>query len=231
MQETEIIAIQLRSALRACCPPSFANALADSPLFVEIVSAARDDARARFEKDPAAHRDVSAILQRDPSFNAVLQYRLAHAMANDAEPSSAIGCYADLISSRSKLLSGADIHPRARIGRRFVLGHGAGTTIGETTVIGDDCHLLGGVTLGAAAITWNRSARRHPILGDRVQIGAFARLLGDIRIGDGVLIGPRCVITQDVPSDSAVIVRPSGRMTRAPDERPCALLALTTRAR
>ena len=83
-----------------------------------------------------------------------------------------------------------------------MLDHAVGTVIGETCVIGDDAYILGGVTLGAAGIANNPATARHPRLGDRVQVGAFARILGRVTIGDDVFIGPHCTITQDVPANT-----------------------------
>ena len=81
--------------------------------------------------------------------------------------------------------------------------------IGETSIIGDDCYLLGGVTLGARGISSNPSVQRHPKIGNRVQIGAFASVLGFIDIGDDVLIGPGCIVTQDIPPGARVQVKTS----------------------
>ncbi|MFC0691025.1 serine O-acetyltransferase [Paraburkholderia humisilvae] len=103
---------------------------------------------------------------------------------------------------------------RCTIGKRFILDHGVGTVVGETAVIGDDCYILGGVTLGAVGIAGNPPGKRHPVLGDRVEVGAFTRILGRVEIGDEVFIGPHCVITQDVPSGSIVTVRTSVQITR-----------------
>jgi serine O-acetyltransferase len=93
---------------------------------------------------------------------------------------------------------GAEIHFRSRIGARFIIDHGMGTVIGETSTIGDDCYVLGGVTW-APAVSVTTFEPRHPTLGNRVQIGAFASVLGAIHVGDGAFIGPGCIVTKDVP--------------------------------
>jgi serine O-acetyltransferase len=115
--------------------------------------------------------------------------------------------YASLVSSRGKMLSGAELHPRCSIGKRFVLDHGVGTVFGETAVVGDDCYVLGGVTLGAIGIAANPCGKRHPTIGNRVQIGAFARIFGCVNIGDDVFIGSHCTVTSDVPAGSKVALR------------------------
>ncbi len=117
---------------------------------------------------------------------------------------------AALITRRGKLLSGAEIHFNSRIGRRFVLDHGYGTVIGETSVIGDDCYILGGVTLGSRLIAANTQGPRHPNLGDRVQVGMNSSLLGHIRIADDVFIGSGCLVTQDVPAGQKITL-PKGQ--------------------
>lgn len=214
MPNTEMIAVQLRSALWECCAPHFARSWAESSAFVDTVRSTLDDAAAFAAKDPAAAGSIKRVLHSYTSFRAVLHYRLAHAIFEAAESSSRLSGYAELVSSRGKLLSGAELHTRCKIGKRFVLDHGVGTVIGETAVIGDDCYLLGGVTLGARGISGNRIGKRHPLLGDRVQVGAFTRILGDIEIGDDVFIGPHCVITECVPAGSSVTLRTSVQVTR-----------------
>lgn len=114
------------------------------------------------------------------------------------------------------MLSGAEIHFRSRIGARFIIDHGMGTVIGETSTIGDDCYVLGGVTLGARGISDNPSSPRHPTLGNRVQIGAFASVLGAIHVGDGAFIGPGCIITKDVPAAARVQVKTSLQVVLEP---------------
>ena len=139
-------------------------------------------------------------------------YRLAHAIdarADRAQDCEAIALYASMISSRGKVLSGAELHHKCRIGKRFVLDHGIGTVLGESSSIGDDCYLLGGVTLGARGIANNPKGKRHPSIGNRVQVGAFSRIFGAVSIGDDVFIGPHCTITEDIPAGSRVTLRTS----------------------
>ncbi len=114
--------------------------------------------------------------------------------------------YALILSSKGKLLSGAEINPYAKIGKRFILDHGIGTVIGETAEIGDDCYMLGGVILGAKGISNNPEGIRHPRIGNNVQIGSFSKLFGAITIGNNVFIGSGCVITENIPDNYMVYV-------------------------
>jgi serine O-acetyltransferase len=138
-------------------------------------------------RDPASKGRVDVILTCYAAFNAVLFYRLAHLLWGlEALPSLKRTSMAQKLSNRGKLLSGAEIHPAAVIGQRFVLDHGYGTVIGETCRVGDDCYILGGVTLGARGIANNPGGKRHPTLGNNV------------------FIGPSCVVTQSIPDDACV---------------------------
>lgn len=214
MPDIEALVVQLKSALWECCAPPFARSWSESRQFDATVSEVMEDARAFADKDPAARGSLYEVLHGYTSFKAVMHYRLAHAIAcqNGLPPEA--DCYASLISSRGKLLSGAEIHTRCTIGKRFILDHGVGTVIGETSVIGSDCYVLGGVTLGARGIAGNAAENRHPILGNRVQVGAFARIFGCVTIGSDVFIGPHCVVTEDIPSGSTVTVRMPIEVTR-----------------
>ncbi len=209
MEITQAIEGQLRAALWECTPPAFATHITEGPIIHEVLRLLEADVNAYVAKDPACGGQPATIVSSYTSFKALPHYRLAHAidsalpLGNSAEAAA----YAFLITSRGKLLSGADIHHRCKIGRRFVLDHGMGTVIGETSQIGDDCYVLGGVTLGATGIANNPSGKRHPTLGHRVQVGAGARIFGAIRIGNDVFIGPDCTVTHDLAPGSRVLVR------------------------
>jgi serine O-acetyltransferase len=114
------------------------------------------------------------------------------------------------LSQFTRFLTGVEIHPAAKIGRRFFIDHGTGVVIGETAELGDDCLLYQGVTLGG---TGNESGKRHPTLGSRVVVGSGAKVLGNIKIGDDVRIGANSVVLTDVPSNSTVVGIP-GRVVR-----------------
>ncbi len=211
----ELICNQLRAALWECCSTRVASLIEQRGGLERATAEAIEDARAFATKDPAAHGDVALVVRAYTSFKVVLHYRLAHALLNgrslDAGEAS---LNAGFISSRGKLLSGAEIHPACVIGKRFILDHGMGTVIGETTEIGDDCYVLGGVTLGADGIAGNPNGKRHPTIGHRVQIGASVRIFGPVHVGDDVFIGPHCVITRDVPAGSVVTVRATQQVVR-----------------
>jgi serine O-acetyltransferase len=121
---------------------------------------------------------------------------------------------ARFFSHIARWLTGIEIHPGAKIGRRFFIDHGMGVVIGETAEIGDDCTLYHGVTLGGT--TWQKG-KRHPTLQDNVVVGAGAKVLGPITVGAGVRIGSNAVITKDVPEGGTVVGVP-GRLVRKHDK-------------
>ncbi|MFC6336361.1 serine acetyltransferase [Pseudomonas sp. CCM 7891] len=178
-----------------------------APLIQTAAQAVAEDLIAYAYRDPASRGRAELILESYASFKAVLYYRLAHWVWNFPEqPNGVFAAIALRLSNQGKILSGAEIHPAARIGRRFVLDHGYGTVIGETCEIGNDCYILCGVTLGSRGIANNPDGKRHPHLGNNVEVGAGARVLGYVLIGDNVFISPACVITQDVPAGTKVKV-------------------------
>jgi serine O-acetyltransferase len=210
----------LKAALMECCSPYFVDMVSCHPLFEWAVREVEEDLQAFAAKDPASRGSPDIIARSYSSFKAVAHYRLARALLTMTK-SAPIGCAellanVSLISYRGKMMSGAEIHPHCQIGRRFVLDHGWSTVIGETAVLGNDCYVLGSVTLGATGISGNPSGKRHPTLGNRVQIGAFARVFGDVLIGDDVFIGPYCVINQDIEAGSAVTLKTELQVTRVP---------------
>lgn len=212
---TDVVENLLRAALMECCPPRTVERVAHSTAFAGAVESCVEDLRAFAGKDPSVHGRIASVLHGSSAFKAVMHYRIAHALLHcQTEPEEERQAYAALLSCRGRLMSGAEIHPCSEIGRRFVLDHGWGTVIGETARIGDDCYVLGSVTLGARGIAYNGAGRRHPTLGNRVEVGAFARIFGDVHIGDDVFIGPNCVVTHDVPSCSRVTVRCELQTTR-----------------
>jgi len=157
-----------------------------------------------FREDPAAKSTLEIVLCY-PGFHAILFHRLAHKFY-----SAGIPLVPRVISQISRFLTGVEIHPGARIGRRFFIDHGSGVVIGETTEIGDDCLLYQGVTLGG---TGNEKGKRHPTLGDRVVVGTGAKVLGSIRVGNDVKIGAGSVVVHPVPDGSTVVGIP-GKVVR-----------------
>ena len=156
----------------------------------------KEDIACVFGRDPAA-QSVLEVVTAYPGFHAVQIHRISHAFWNVG-----IKLLARIIAHVGRWLTGIEIHPGAQIGRRFFIDHGMGVVIGETAVIGDDCTLYHGVTLGGT--TWNKG-KRHPTLGDGVVVGAGAKILGPIEIGAGARVGSNSVILKSVPAGATVV--------------------------
>lgn len=175
----------------------------------------RDDLDAAMQRDPAAETRADVALN-SPGLHAIWAYRLAHRLWGKGpgwRPA------ARLLSTATRAVTGVEIHPGARIGQRFFIDHGMGVVIGATAVVGDDVMLYHGVTLGGRSL--QRGVKRHPTVGDRVTIGAGARVLGDIRIGDDVQIGANSVVVKDVPDGAVATGIPATvRFPRLPEEDP-----------
>ncbi|HYE37547.1 serine O-acetyltransferase [Methylocaldum sp.] len=156
----------------------------------------REDVACVFGRDPAA-RTRFEVLTTYPGLHAVLMHRLNHRLWLR-------GFYyaARLLAFLTRLWSNIDIHPGATIGRRFFIDHGAGVVIGETAEIGNDVTLYHGVTLGGTS--WNKG-KRHPTLGDGVLVGAGAKILGPIALGDNVRVGANSVVVKNVPPNRTVV--------------------------
>lgn len=156
----------------------------------------REDVACIFERDPAA-RTYFEVITTYPGLHAVMAHRLAHRLWRRD-----LKWPARLLSNLARLFTGIEIHPGAVIGRRFFIDHGMGVVIGETAVIGDDCTLYHGVTLGGT--TWQKG-KRHPTLGHDVVVGAGAKVLGPIEIGDGARIGSNAVVVKSVPPGATAV--------------------------
>lgn len=168
----------------------------------------REQVQTIFREDPAA-KSVLEVVLCYPGFHAVLFHRLAHQFYR-----ARLYLLARLISNVNRFLTGVDIHPGARIGRRFFIDHGMGVVIGETTEIGDDVLVYQGVTLGG---TGKERGKRHPTLLNHVVVGTGAKVLGNITIGHNVKIGAGSVVIRPVPDFSTVIGVP-GRVVRTRNE-------------
>ncbi len=153
-----------------------------------------------FERDPAA-RNAWEVITCYPGFHAILVHRASHRLWQ-----AGFKWLARFVSHLGRWLTGIEIHPGAQIGRRFFIDHGMGVVIGETAEIGDDCTLYHGVTLGGTS--WNKG-KRHPTLGKGVVVGAGAKILGPIEIGDGAKIGSNAVVVKDVPAGATAIGIPA----------------------
>jgi serine O-acetyltransferase len=163
---------------------------------VSLLRAIQHDIDAALTRDPAA-RSVAEVILTYPGFHARQFHRLAHAMHRRGVP-----LLPRLVSHLSRTLTGVEIHPGAVIGERLFIDHGMGVVIGETAVIGDDCHLLQGVTLGG---TSTRRVKRHPTLGNHVTVGAGAQIIGAITVGDHARIGAGSVVVANVPPNATVV--------------------------
>ena len=166
-------------------------------------------------RDPAVHSALEVLLLY-PSFDAVRSYRIAHWFYER-------GYYfiARWISQRSRHKTGIEIHPGAKIGRRFVIDHGMGIVIGETAEVGDDVLIYHGVTLGG---TGKDQGKRHPTIGNNVLIACGAKVLGPFKVGDNARIAANAVVLSEVPEDAtavgipAQVVRIAGRATHYADD-------------
>lgn len=163
-----------------------------------------DDINNIKDKDPAA-KSLFEIILLYPGFHALLSYRIANKLKKWKIP-----FIPRLISQIARFFTGIEIHPGATIGEKFFIDHGMGVVIGETTIIGDNVLVYQGVTLGG---TGKDQGKRHPTIGDRVTIGAGAKVLGNITIGSDSNIGAGSVVIDDVPEHSTVVGVP-GRITR-----------------
>ncbi len=158
-----------------------------------------------FEKDPAAHDIFEVLLY--PGLHAIALHRLAHALYRTYIP-----ILPRLISHIGRLVTGGiEIHPGAKIGKRFFINHGFGVVIGETAEIGDNVMLYHQVTLGSTGWWKHRGAnlrvKRHPTIEDNVNIGCGAVILGPVTIGRNSKIGPMALVLEDVPPDSEVVAK------------------------
>jgi serine O-acetyltransferase len=160
-----------------------------------MIRAIKEDLEAALRQDPAARNKFEVFLTY-PGVHAVWGYRIAHFLWQIK-----LKLLARLYSNWIRTATGVEIHPAAKIGRRFFIDHGMGVVIGATAIVGDDVMIYHDVTLGARA---GGSGKRHPTIGNKVIIGAGARIIGDITIGDGVKISANMVVSRSVPAQTLV---------------------------
>jgi serine O-acetyltransferase len=165
-------------------------------MIIKILKTINEDIKTIYKKDPAAHNLLEVMLCY-PGLHALLVHRFSHKLYEWKIP-----VLPRFISFVMRFLTGIDIHPGATIGRRFFIDHGMGVVIGETTEIGDDVLIYQGVTLGG---TSSSQVKRHPTLGNGVVVGAGAKVLGNIYIGDHAKIGAGSVVVNEVPEDATVV--------------------------
>jgi len=168
----------------------------------------REDISCVFDRDPAA-RNSFEVLTAYPGVHAIIIHRMSHGLWN-----MGLKWLARFLSHFARWITGIEIHPGVKIGRRFFIDHGMGVVIGETAEIGDDCTLYHGVTLGGT--TWNKG-KRHPTLANNVVVGAGAKVLGPITLAEGARVGSNAVVVKDVPAGATVVGIP-GRIVAVRDE-------------
>lgn len=177
-----------------------------------VISIISDDVAGILERDPAA-RSAAEVLLLYPGLHAVIAYRIAHALYRQK-----MFFAARAVSQIARGVTGIEIHPAARIGRRLFIDHGAAVVIGETAVIGDNCTIYQGVTLGG---TGKHTGKRHPTLGNNVMVGAGAKVLGPFTVGDNAKVAAGAVVLSEVPEGSTAVGIPAHIVRRAtqPEEQ------------
>ena len=165
-----------------------------------LIQLCKEDLAAAINSDPAARNALEVALTY-PGVHAVWAYRLAHMLFKKN-----FKLLARIVSSISRSYTGVDIHPGARLGRRLFIDHANGVVIAETTKIGTDCVLFHQVTLGGGSMS---KGKRHPTLGDRVMVGAGAKVLGPIHVGSDARIAANAVVVRDVPAGCSAIGVPA----------------------
>lgn len=155
-----------------------------------------EDLKAGLDRDPATTSKLELFLT-SPGLHAVWMYRVAHWLWQRK-----FRILARMFANWARFLTGIEIHPGAKIGRRLVIDHGMGVVVGETAIIGDDVLIYHGVTLGGKE---NSAVDRHPIIGSHVVLGAGSKIIGRITVGDHCYVGANTVVTKDVPAGSTVV--------------------------
>ena len=176
----------------------------------------REDLEAARDRDPAARSALEVALVY-PGVHALWVHRLTHRMWKHP----ALRLPARIVSQMTRSATGIEIHPAATLGRRLFIDHGMGVVIGETAVVGDDVTLFHNTTLGGRSMT---HGKRHPTLGDRVVVGAGAKVLGAVWVGDDAQIGANAVVVKDVPAGAVAVGVPAktkARPASSPDVEHC----------
>lgn len=175
----------------------------------ELKEGILEDVAAVRERDPAARSDIEVMLLYS-GVHAMLAYRVAHKLYVNEKflPARAV-------SQLARFLTGIEIHPGAQIGKRLMIDHGSGVVIGETCIIGDDCTIYQGVTLGG---TGKDTGKRHPTLGNNVMVGSGAKVLGPFKIGDGAKIAAGAVVLKEIPAGATAVGIPA-KVVRQKGER------------
>ncbi len=176
---------------------------------IPVLSLMLEDLNTALREDPAA-RNVVEVALGYPGVHAIWAYRVTHRLWH-----AGLRLPARLISQFVRSVTGVEIHPGAVLGRRLFIDHGMGVVIGETAEVGEDVTIFHGTTLGGTSMT---KGKRHPTVGNRVVIGAGAKVLGPIVVGDDVKIGANAVVVKDVPAGSVSVGVPA--RSRPAGDRP-----------
>jgi len=171
----------------------------------------REDIECILERDPAA-RSRWEVLTCYPGLHALIFYRASHACR-----AAGFHWLGRFISNTARFLTGIEIHPGAKIGRRVFIDHGMGVVVGETAEIGDDCTIYQGVTLGGTSLA--RGAKRHPTLGKGVIVGANSQVLGGFTVHDGARVGSNAVVLREVPPGATAVGNPARIIQAEADAR------------
>ena len=174
-------------------------------MFEGLLAEVRRDTDSILDRDPAARSRIETMLTY-PGLHAVWAYRMAHRLWEQDHRLAA-----RLVSSGARRITGVDIHPAATLGQGLFIDHAVGVVIGETAVVGKDVTIYQGVTLGGTSL---ERGKRHPTVGDRVVIGAGAKVLGPLLVGDDARIGANSVVVRDVPAGSVVVGVPGQIIAR-----------------
>ena len=166
----------------------------------EIVEDVKADVKATRERDPAATSDAEVLLLYS-GVHALAAYRVAHKMHKNGHKLAARA-----VSQAARFVTGIEIHPAAKIGKGLLIDHGMGVVIGETAIIGDNCTIYQGVTLGG---TGKDVGKRHPTLGNNVMVGAGAKVLGPFTIGDNTKIAANAVVLDEIPENCTAVGIPA----------------------
>lgn len=161
----------------------------------------KEDINSIYERDPAAHSRLEVLLCY-PGLHAIMMHRVAHKMWNAGWHVSG-----RWVSQLARFLTGIEIHPAAKIGKRVLIDHGMGVVIGETAEVGDDCTIYHSVTLGGTSLA--EGTKRHPTLGKNCIVGAGAKVLGGFTVGDNCRIGSNAVVIKPLPPDSTAVGNPA----------------------
>ena len=174
-------------------------------MFEGLLAEVRRDTDSILDRDPAARSRIETMLTY-PGLHAVWAYRMAHRLWEQDHRLAA-----RLVSSGARRITGVDIHPAATLGQGLFIDHAVGVVIGETAEVGEDVTIYQGVTLGGTSL---ERGKRHPTVGDRVVIGAGAKVLGPLLVGDDARIGANSVVVRDVPAGSVVVGVPGQIIAR-----------------